>query len=153
MTLRFDDYRHLVRLATLFVLGVASFLLIRAWFMPPSFGVYGHYRANALDDVRSQVVTYAGQTTCVECHTDVQELRAGGRHARLSCEGCHGPRAAHAADPTAGAPSRPDGRALCVRCHTQNAARPKTLPQVVVSDHAPEGVCTECHQPHMPGFS
>jgi len=153
VTIRFDDYRHLVRLVTVLAFGVALFFFVRAWLMPPTFGLYGHYRASALDDVSMQAVKYAGQATCVECHTDVKDLRAAGGHAGLSCEGCHGPRATHAADPGAAAAERPDGRALCVRCHTLNAARPKTLPQVVVSDHAPEGACTECHQPHKPGFS
>lgn len=153
MSVRFDDYRHVVRMALLFALAVALFLVVRAVFVPSTFGLYGHYRAGALDDVRVHPVKYAGQAVCVDCHSDVQTTRAEGRHARLSCEGCHGPLAAHANDPTGAAATRPDGRAPCLRCHTQNPARPRTLPQVVVSEHAEEGPCTACHQPHKPGFS
>jgi hypothetical protein len=151
---RWESSRHLVRLAGLFGLGLCAFLVVRWLLMPEGFGVYGHYRAGALADNRERAPLYAGQAACVECHTDVGEARAVGRHARLSCEGCHGPLASHAVDPGAGTGvAKPDGREGCVRCHARNSSRPPGFPQVVVVEHAEEGACTACHQPHQPGLS
>jgi len=150
---RWGSSRHLVRLAALFGVAVLAFLVVRWALMPEGFGVYGHYRAGALDDNRARPVRHAGQAACVECHTDVAEARAGGRHQRLSCEGCHGPLASHASDPGSSSGSKPDPRKTCLRCHEQNRSRPSGLPQIVVADHADEGPCTACHQPHQPGLS
>jgi hypothetical protein len=142
-------FNHVLRLAAIFAAGILVFLLVRWWLVPPDFGVYGHYRAGALDDVRARPVAYAGQASCVECHGDVAERRQGGRHARLACETCHGPLAKHAAG-EGETPSRPDGREACVRCHAKTAGKPTAFPQVIVQEHAGSEACTPCHVPHDP---
>jgi hypothetical protein len=150
---RYDDVKHLIRLAALFLFGLMAFLVVRALMMPVGFGVFGHYRAGALDDNRTRPVRYAGQAACLDCHADAAEARAGGGHARVSCESCHGPLAGHAAEPDTTAARRPDPRLTCLRCHSSNPARPRRQPQIVVKDHAEEGPCTACHQPHRPGVA
>ena len=152
MSGRYQNYQHLVRLAVLFGIGVVIFFVAKVMFTPPDFGKYGHYRPGALQDVRMHPVKYAGQQACVQCHTDVAETRAGGKHARVGCESCHGPLAAHAADPGSVPGVKPDPRAICLRCHVANASKPTFMPQIVPADHAPDGACTECHQPHSPGI-
>jgi hypothetical protein len=153
MALRFGDYRHVVRLLVLFAIGIAAFLALRAALMPAGFGTLGHYRAGALDDVRAQPVRFAGQQACAECHDDVAAVRATGSHARVACESCHGPLAAHAAAPTEVAAIKPDPRSTCLGCHTSNRSKPARFPQIVVMEHAESGACSECHQPHKPGLS
>lgn len=153
MTDGFGSARHLVRLALLILGGLVIFLLVRAALMPVGFGVLGHYRVGAIEDNRLKAVSYAGQKACVECHSDVGETRATGRHAKLSCEGCHGPLAKHAEDPGTAAATKPNPRTICLRCHASNRSRPKFIPQIVVADHADDGPCTACHQPHRPGLS
>ena len=145
----FRNGEHLVRVAVIFLIGIALFFVVRARFVPRDFGVYGHYRAGALDDARAKPVSFAGQASCIECHSDVAELRKAGRHAALSCEACHGPLARHA-DGDVPKPPRPEGRSICIGCHTANRSKPKFLPQIVVADHAPDGACIECHKPHAP---
>jgi hypothetical protein len=145
-------FNHVLRLAAVFAAGILVFLVVRWWLVPPDFGVYGHYRAGALDDVRARPVAYAGQAACAECHTDVVELRQGGRHDRLTCETCHGPLAAHAAG-EGSAPARPNPREGCVRCHARTAGKPRAFPQVIVQEHAETGACTACHVPHAPSVS
>ena len=49
--IRFRDYEHIVRMAVVFAMGIALFLVWRAWMVPPDFGVYGHYRAGTLESV------------------------------------------------------------------------------------------------------
>jgi hypothetical protein len=149
MSGRFKDSGHLLRLAVLFVAAIGVFLVARRAFVPHDFGKYGWYRAGALDDVRALPIKYAGQKACVECHSDVGDLRATGRHAHVSCESCHGPLAAHASGDVP-KPPRPEGRAICIRCHAASPSKPAAFPQVVVGDHAGDGPCIECHQPHAP---
>jgi hypothetical protein len=150
---RSADYVHLVRMAGLFVIGVSAFVLLRWMMVPADFGVYGHYRAGALRDIMALPIKFAGQATCVECHTDVAEVRAKGRHARVACESCHGALADHAAKPNDVKPVRPDPRKTCIICHTASISKPKSFPQVVVAEHAPEGSCADCHVVHNPKLS
>jgi predicted CXXCH cytochrome family protein len=147
----FKDAEHLARVAALFLLGVAAFFLAQRLFVPEGFGKYGHYRPGALADRRNLPLVFAGRAACEECHTDIAETKAKGKHARPACEACHGPLATHAADPSV-KPVRPDGRTVCLRCHTALVGRPASFPQIAVAEHAPKGACTECHAAHDPGL-
>ena len=149
----FEHKEHLVRMAVLFVVGILAFVVLREIMVPAGFGEYGHFRAGALDDVRAHPVKYAGAATCVQCHTDIAEQRAQGKHAHVGCEACHGPLATHAEGKSDEMPTKPDPRATCLRCHTHNVTKPKTFPQIVPAEHSEEGPCTACHQAHSPSLS
>ena len=144
------DARHLVRLGGLFVLGFVAFLLLRGIFIPSGFGDYGFYRRGALDDNRVQELRFAGRAACAECHDDIVAERAGSLHARIGCESCHGPLAAHAADPGDSAPPIPSGDDACLVCHLDTAARPPAFPQITPLEHAGDSPCLDCHSPHHP---
>ena len=150
---RSGEYTHLIRMAGLFAVGIAAFLLLRWMLVPADFGLWGHYRAGAVKDNMERPVKFAGQALCVECHTDVAELRAKGKHARVACESCHGALGAHAKDSNGVKPKRPDPRKTCIICHTASISKPKSFPQVVPAEHAPEGSCAECHVVHNPKLS
>lgn len=145
----FRAYEHLLRLAGVFVVGVAMFLGLRALFVPDDYGRFGPYRAVALAANRERPVVYAGQTACVDCHSDVAEIRKTNAHARIGCESCHGPLALHAADP-ANPARRPDPRAICAVCHVPDVAKPQGFKTVNFVEHADPGPCTTCHQAHAP---
>jgi hypothetical protein len=147
------DFEHLVRMALLFAVGIIVFLIGRTLLVPEDFGVYGHYRAGALADNRAYEIKYAGQVLCVECHGDKQDERKDSKHAKISCETCHGPLARHATGAEETKPARPDGRGTCVGCHLKRHARPRDFPQIVLADHAGDGPCIECHTPHAPKIS
>ena len=154
MSSRFGPYEHVVRMGGLFVIGIGAFLVLRAVFVPDDFGVYGHYRAGALDDNRKAPLAYAGRAACESCHPDIVETRKGGRHEPIGCEACHGPLAKYAAqEEGAPAPVKPKPREGCLTCHSKDGSKPAAYPQVVASEHAPEGACTDCHNPHKPGLS
>ena len=125
MKTRFKDIEHLLRLAGLFAAGALVFVLVRATLVPDDFGVYGHYRAGALDDGRAKPVAYAGQAACADCHEDVVTMRADSGHAKVACEGCHGPSVRHVDAPDEHKPVRPDGREICARCHAANTGKPR----------------------------
>lgn len=149
----FHDAGHLFRLAAVFLAGLVLFLVLRGFLVPRSFGQYGHYRGAAIAEIADRPVHFAGHQTCETCHGDVQEKKAAGRHAHVNCEACHGPLGQHADDPTSVQPPKLDTAVLCVRCHEQNAAKPKTFPQVASAEHSSGLACDTCHQPHSPAIA
>ena len=148
-----SDYVHLVRMAGLFVVGVTAFVVLRWLMVPADFGVLGHYRAGAVTDNMKPPLVFAGQAACVECHADVADLRAKGKHVRVACESCHGALASHASNPGGQRPVKPDSRQSCIGCHSANISKPTSFPQVVPEEHAPEGSCAACHVVHNPKIS
>ena len=74
---RFKDAEHLLRLGGLFLFGLLVFGIARAELVPATFGTLGHYRAQAIDDVRAKPIGHAGQAACAECHADVVDPEVG----------------------------------------------------------------------------
>ena len=148
----FKDAGHLLRFAGLFVLAFLVFLVVRGYVVPKSFGQYGHYRGNAIGEIAARPIQYAGHQACETCHADVLDVKKNGKHAHVNCEACHGALAKHADDPSTVKPVLPDTAALCARCHTASAAKPKGFPQVVPAEHSNGMPCETCHQPHSPGM-
>lgn len=149
----FKDAGHLFRVAAVFLVGLVGFLVLRSILVPPSFGRYGHYRANAIGEIAALPVNYAGHQVCEGCHTDVLEVKSKGVHKGVACESCHGPLAAHADDPASITPAKLDTKVLCARCHQENIAKPKSFPQVNAADHSSGAACNTCHQPHSPAMN
>ena len=147
-----NDAVHLYRLASVFVAGFVLLLLLRAFFVPKSFGQYGHFRGDAIQEIAAKPVVYAGHQTCEGCHTDVLDVKKDGKHAPVACESCHGPLANHADDPSI-QPQKLDTAGLCVRCHEANSAKPKKFPQVASKEHSSGLPCETCHQPHSPALA
>ena len=149
---KFRDSAHLLRVAAVFILGTLAFVALRAAVVPKSFGRYGPFRGDALATITSHPIAYAGHGTCEACHPDVQETKAKGVHARVNCESCHGPLAKHTEDPGSVIPVLLEVASLCVRCHSQNSAKPVGFPQVDAKEHSLGQPCNTCHKPHSPGF-
>ncbi len=147
----FKDAGHLLRFAGLFVIAFLVFWAIRGFVVPKTFGQYGHYRAASMTEIAAHPAKYAGHETCETCHSDKAEVKNKGKHEQVNCEACHGPLAAHAADPTV-TPAKLDTAVLCKRCHEASAARPKTFPQVAIEEHSNGVPCETCHQPHSPAI-
>ena len=147
----FKESKHLYHFAGLFVLAFLVFLVVRHYYVPKSFGEYGHYRGAAMGEIASLPVKFAGHQTCEGCHTDVLDAKSKGKHAQVNCEACHGALANHADDPSI-KPVLPDTAVLCARCHTASAAKPKGFPQVVPADHSGGVPCQTCHNPHSPAM-
>jgi uncharacterized CHY-type Zn-finger protein len=144
------DADHLVRMAALFVAGLAFFLIARAFLVPRDFYELGHFRTGALADNMARPIAFAGREACETCHPDVVDERKGSRHAAIACEACHGALAKHAADPGSLKPARPDARTLCLVCHREDVASPKTFKQVNPQKHMGGNACISCHKHHHP---
>ena len=146
------DAGHLFRLAGVFIAVLAGFIGLRALFVPHSFGRYGHYRADSMNDVAALPIVHAGQETCSVCHSGQFETKSKGKHTGVNCEACHGPQAKHANDPSSIVPVKPDPAVLCAQCHEASAAKPKWFPQVATSEHYGGIVCNTCHKSHNPSL-
>ena len=151
--MKFRDIEHLFRLAAIFLGAILVFAIARAAIVPDDFGLLGHYRASAVDEVAALPIVHAGQKACADCHPDVVEARAVARHRAVACEACHGPLARHADGSDSARPARPEGRALCIRCHSAKTGKPKRYPTVDVKEHAGEENCLSCHKSHDPRMS
>ncbi len=149
----FKDAEHLFRLLSLFVVGIIAFVLLRGFMVPRSFGQYGHYRGNAIQEIAALPISYAGHQACQDCHADVVEQKLKGVHAHVNCETCHGALAKHTEDPGSVIPVKLVPATLCVRCHEANAAKPKNFPQIVSAEHMGGASCELCHQPHSPAIN
>jgi len=126
------------------------FLIARHFLIPESFGKYGHYRANSMDEIAALPAHYAGKSVCIDCHDTEAGLLASDKHATLSCEVCHGPGAAHADDPEKNILIKPGTRESCGKCHDMNPARKtEVINQVDIKTHNIEREnCIDCHNPH-----
>ena len=127
---------------------IVSYWTARYFLTPPSFGQYGWYRGEALEEIRAHTPVYAGKKACDECHSDVLQKLTKGEHKTLSCEGCHGVSQDHAANPDI-TPIKLTGN-HCIRCHEANPSRPAWFKQITVKNHYTGQKCSECHVPHQP---
>lgn len=142
--------QQVTRLLILFAVLIAALLTARHFLVPATFGQIGHYRAAAIPQIAARPIKYAGREACADCHSDVLETHSRGRHQTVGCETCHGPAAAHAADPTASKPRVPSERDFCPRCHSYDPSRPTGFPQIDPVSHNPGQACVSCHTPHAP---
>jgi hypothetical protein len=171
---RFRHARHLLRVGAVLGLGLVAFVIAQSALVPSDFGLYGYYRAGALNDIRAVPIVYAGRTACLECHDGVydppepdDDASSGkrpakivldplkdNRHSSLGCEACHGPLKKHVDDTEKDVPKvAADG--LCLGCHRSLNGRPKSQPQIVPADHKKADLrtkdgCVSCHKPHWP---
>lgn len=142
---------HLFRMAGLFVVGIAVFLIARRVLVPDGFGALGHFRVGALDDNRAQKPVHAGRAACADCHSDEPDRLKTGPHAKVGCEACHGALGAHASAETDVKPAKPDSGKLCLVCHAQSVGKPAGFKQVDPKEHGDgSGTCGGCHDPHSP---
>ena len=140
---------QVVRVILLTVFIMASYFVARHFLVPASFGQYGWYRGNALQELRVLPISYAGRAACVECHSDEAEKMSRSSHRSVSCESCHGPNHTHAEDPTE-SPSKIEDPRFCLRCHQAVFSRPAKFPQIEAAAHYSAQRCKECHPPHAP---
>jgi predicted CXXCH cytochrome family protein len=147
--LRWKIPPQITRLLLVTAVILLSYYAARLFLIPDSFGKYGWYRANVLQEYQTLPVKFAGASNCADCHADVVEMKSQGGHKLISCESCHGPAAGHMEDPSL-LPKKAEDRNFCIRCHEMNPSRPAFLPQVVAAEHSQGMSCMDCHIPHLP---
>lgn len=148
---------HLYRLGALFIVFIIVFVSIRQLATPSSWNYEVWYRGDSLTEVENLPMTHGGNDSCKTCHADVVKMVKKLRHKSLSCEGCHGPLAAHVSDEKKIADAKVinQSRWQCLNCHAELISKPPGFPQFTdaVAKHTTliEGeVCLKCHDAHDP---
>jgi hypothetical protein len=139
------------RLLLSFIVFVTVFIFIRQLVVPESFGKYGHYRANSIEDNKAIVPYYKGEEKCTSCHQDVFDLKFSDLHAEISCESCHLPLIDAYTDCKVKPPIMEGTIEFCAQCHKMNTAREVIgFPNLDIKEHEEGQNCIECHNPHAP---
>jgi len=157
---------YAVRLIVLILIAGFTFFVGLRFFVPEGSKLTGSYDAESLLYIASAPVEYAGSKSCgtTNCHESLFKTWSEGAHGakdeQSKCEACHGPQGKHPGKDSKLPKVRGDGNVveLCLTCHRKMKARSTTgQPQISPQEHPypHEGVlkCTQCHNPHSPGFN
>ncbi|MHC4607872.1 MAG: cytochrome c3 family protein [Planctomycetota bacterium] len=157
-----EHSKHIWRAVGILLLLLVAFIAVRQFLIPASFGAEGFYRYDSIGEFMSQPVIHGGKESCKDCHKEEYGEVQKGKHAKVSCEVCHGPLAPHVKDGKKAADMSKDASSrLCAYCHRKLVARPAEFPQVDYRKHLEEeglpvgakisaGVCAKCHEAHAP---
>lgn len=154
---------YAVRLVVLIVLAGTIFFGGLRFFVPEGAKLTGSYDPESLLYIASAPVSYRGASSCgaADCHSLLfkkwSEGAHGARKEQSKCEVCHGPQGTHPENKLPKVRGDGDIVQLCLGCHRKMKARSTTgQPQIAPQEHPypHEGVltCTQCHDPHSPGF-
>ncbi len=152
------SYRsHTVRLVVIIIVLVAAFAIVRSFLIPASFGTYGHYRGDNLEEQMNMPLVHLESAFCRECHQDQHTSWQGNNHRTVNCEVCHGHWEIHNGNLKTMVAVKSDD--ACLLCHQALTGRPESVSQIKSPDlHLAEleepqngrQTCVECHDPHSP---
>ncbi|MFH1152182.1 MAG: hypothetical protein V1793_00045 [Pseudomonadota bacterium] len=137
-------------------------LLARGYMIPPSFGLYGPYRGDAVMEEADRDIRHGTNASCLTCHPYEASIHLNGRHKTISCEFCHGTWADHITNGkktgTLPVKTGQEITILCLRCHNKAVeARPsQVIKTVTLPDHLEKQsvklthTCNQCHHVHAP---
>ncbi|MFY9316106.1 MAG: c-type cytochrome [Burkholderiales bacterium] len=134
----------LLLFAALAAIGLAA----KWFFTADSFYEYGHYRGKSVAEIAAQEPAYQTPRYCLDCHSERHAQWSANNHKSVSCEVCHGAAQDHPAKGKLPIPA--DTRKLCTLCHEKMPGRPRTQPQIDLTQHSFGEQCTVCHNPHAP---
>jgi len=152
---------HIIK-SFIILFGIIGAILIgKVLLTPESWGKYGHYRADYIDEEASRSTHYGQNESCSKCHDEVNELKDSGKHKRISCEVCHSPLSEHIKDGKKFADMRvakgDEIDATCLKCHQKGViGRPAHFPTIDKTEHLKEKRvradhnCNQCHTVHHP---
>jgi len=157
---------YAVRLVVLILFAGITFFVGLRFFIPEGSKLTGSYDAKSLLYIAAAPVEYAGSESCgsTSCHESLFKKWAEGAHGardeQSKCEACHGPQGNHPGKTKKLPKVRGDGDIveLCLTCHRKMKARsttgqPQIAPQEHPYPHKEVLICTQCHNPHAPGFN
>lgn len=150
----------LVMVSIVIITGIG--LILKARLQPESFGLYGSYRADAIDQEAQRAVRHGTSASCFLCHPYEATIHLEGDHKNISCEFCHGTYADHITNGkktgTLPVKKAQEITTLCLRCHnTEIKARASVVIKTVgMPDHLEKQkvkvthICNQCHHVHAP---
>ncbi len=148
------------RLLLVFAGIIALVVIGRMIILPDSWGEYGYYRGDYVDEEASRAMVYGTNDSCRNCHEEVYDMKRAGVHKRLSCEICHAPVSEHVLNDKkfADMPVKKGEpqRELCLTCHQSAQGRPETFAMIQFPKHLEDQKvkttheCNRCHTVHAP---
>ena len=155
-----EHTKHIFRIFILAIVVFLSFLIVRGFNIPDSWGVFGNYRADSLITKVNQNLIHGDRSSCRGCHEEIDQTLKAGMHKALPCEGCHEPLSTHVEKE-----KKTKDMAIyrsgerCLICHQKLDARPSGFPQIEQEVHLrdqdvefyPE-ICLDCHESHSPAL-
>lgn len=167
-----EHTKHLWRAILILLVISVVYLLGRGFLVPDSFGKYGYYRGDNLQEQMNIRVPRHGNgfESCGFCHEEKVETIVETPHRVINCETCHAALRTHVEfdsiekfledpdsyDKTADMEIH-SAQELCIKCHDYQLAKPDDYTTIVVVEHLEERdmelgpyVCLECHDPHDP---
>ncbi|MEK6645666.1 MAG: hypothetical protein AABY84_03205 [Candidatus Firestonebacteria bacterium] len=154
--MKYNDFKHLTRLAVVAIVFLGVGLVVKTLLVPESFGRFGHYRGDSVQENMEIPIKYMGHYVCKECHESIYNTKTNSKHKGVNCETCHGPGVNHIVEvkkihrETIKSIIRPTSKESCILCHSINTVRRKDFPQVDIKKHNTEEKCVSCHDPHDP---
>lgn len=141
-----------VRVGLLLIIVLVIFAIVRLAFIPDSFGQYGRYRGDSIqENVNIQASFAEGTGACAKCHDNVLSALRSAQHAKIDCQTCHGPGENHRSNPKGFSLRIKGDKSLCATCHSTIAGRKdKGIATVDPVMHSGGVICTKCHNPHQP---
>lgn len=145
---------HILRLMLLLISALVLAVIARGFMVDSSYYQFGNYRGQSVVEIAADEPKFIGSASCAACHAERHQQWSSASHRTVQCEVCHEPAQDHPDSPTIAIPE--DRVKLCSICHEKMPGRPQTQPQVDIAEHAmgDDGIeqCTNCHNPHSPGF-
>lgn len=138
---------------------VLIILLVRMVYVPDDFGVqergytFGFHRLGNEAEWKAFPAKYKESGYCGECHAAESTRHAGGQHAAIPCENCHGAAFEHPDRPAKLTLDR--SRELCLRCHAHlfmPSSGRSQIPGIDAAQHNTGTPCVDCHNPHRPSI-
>lgn len=144
--------RAIWRVGILLLAVMVLFLFARQLALPDSFGQYGYYRGDNIDEWAALEAKHAfGNETCSKCHQQTLSSLSSGNHEVLNCQACHGPAANHIKKPKVYLPKVSGTKELCGSCHRELIGRAEVeISTVELGKHSGGLTCSRCHDPHQP---
>ena len=63
-----EHRKHITRLLIIIAVLIPSFIVVRSLLIPQSFGKYGHYRGDNVQEQMNLPLVYQGADFCEDCH-------------------------------------------------------------------------------------
>ena len=65
---------HVIRIVVVLLVAGVVGIGVRALMVPESFGKYGHYRADAIQDEMNREIRNGTNVSCMACHPYIKEM-------------------------------------------------------------------------------
>ena len=155
-----SPHSFMKRVLLVFVAIISLVVIGKILITPDSWGEYGYFRGDYIDEEAQKTMKYGTNISCVECHEEVYELKHKSSHKRLSCEICHSAVSDHVRDnkkfadmPTKQGDPQVE---MCLNCHKKIEGRPEKFPMIDHKNHLDKHnvksthSCDQCHTVHAP---